>query len=78
MATVSYPLPSQRQPGDQMNVWFGFLQGNGQVRDAMSSVFLNPHGFSAGWVCVMIYFVLALGYLCLKIIGETKLAEGKD
>ena len=51
---------------------------NGQVRDAMPSVFLNPHGFSVGWVCVIIYFVLALGYLCLKIIGETKLAEGKD
>jgi hypothetical protein len=48
---------------------------NGQVREAMSSVFHNPYGFSVGWVCVMIYFVLALGYLCLKIIRESKLAE---
>ena len=48
---------------------------NGQVREAMSSVFHNPHGFSVGWVGVMIYFVLALGYLCLKIMRESKLAE---
>ena len=46
---------------------------NGQVREAMSSVFSNPHGFSVGWVCVMIYFILALAYLCFKIIRETKL-----
>jgi len=41
----------------------------------MSSVFNNPHGFSVGWVCVMIYFVLTLGYLCLKIIRENKVVE---
>ena len=46
---------------------------NGQVREAMASVFHNPHGFSVGWVCVMLYFVLALGYLCLKILSENNL-----
>lgn len=48
---------------------------NGQAREAMSSVFSNPYGFSVGWVCVMIYFVLALAYLCLKIMRERRLAE---
>jgi hypothetical protein len=50
---------------------------NGQARDAMSSVFHNPHGFSVGWVCVMVYFVLALGYLCLKILRESKLVANE-
>ena len=48
---------------------------NGQAREAMASVFHNPHGFSVGWVCVMVYFVLALGYLCLKIMRERDLAQ---
>ena len=48
---------------------------NGQTRDAMASVFSNPYGFSVGWVCVMIYFVLALGYLCLKILREGNPAQ---
>jgi hypothetical protein len=50
---------------------------NGQIREAMSSVFHNPYGFSVGWVCVMVYFVAALGFLCLKILRENKLTEGK-
>ncbi len=50
---------------------------NGQAREAMSSVFTNPHGFSVGWVCVMIYFALALGYLCLKVFRENKPAESE-
>jgi len=48
---------------------------NGQAREAMASVFHNPHGFSVGWVCVMVYFVVALGYLCLKILRERDLAQ---
>jgi len=48
---------------------------NGQAREAMASVFHNPHGFSVGWVGVMIFFVLALAYLVLKIMRENKALE---
>jgi len=48
---------------------------NGQAREAMASVFSNPFGFSVGWLGVMIYFVLALAYLCLKIMRENKQAD---
>jgi hypothetical protein len=43
---------------------------NGQIREAMASVFSNPYGFSVAWVGVMIYFVTALGYLIFKIRRE--------
>ncbi len=48
---------------------------NGQAREAMASVFHNPYGFSVGWITVMVYFVLAFGYLCSKVLRENKLAE---
>ena len=35
----------------------------GQSRDAMKPVWSNPHGFSAAWIGVMVYFVI--GFLCL-------------
>jgi uncharacterized BrkB/YihY/UPF0761 family membrane protein len=49
---------------------------NGQAREAMASVLSNPYSFSVGWIGVMIYFVAALGYLCLKIMRENRQTEG--
>lgn len=49
---------------------------NGQIRDAMEYVWSNPYGFSVGWVGVMIYFVVALGYLIVKIRKESQSYAG--
>ena len=44
---------------------------NGQTREAMASVLSNPYGFSVAWVGVMTYFVIAMGYIILKIRRES-------
>jgi MFS family permease len=46
---------------------------HGQTREAMEYVWNNPHGFSAGWVGVMIYFVAAVVCLVAVIRKECRI-----
>ena len=46
---------------------------HGQTREAMEYVWNNPHGFSAGWVGVMIYFVVAVVCLVAAIRKECRI-----
>jgi len=51
---------------------------NGHSRGEMEHAWNNPYGFSAGWVGVMVFFIVPLVYLILRIRGEVRAVAGRE
>ncbi|MEW6369252.1 MAG: hypothetical protein AB1714_31920 [Acidobacteriota bacterium] len=47
----------------------------GQSRETMASVWSNPYGFTAAWVGVMCYFVVALVFAVWRILKENAVRD---
>ncbi len=41
-------------------------------RDIMDVVWRNPHDFFGGWITVMLYFAVSLGYVVIRLVREAR------